>query len=77
MSSALVRPPWSCPGFTARFVQSPPSGGWSVTWRLLAEESSSFALTAGFDPPLLFNPSVCVHVRRQEPPQELFARLTQ
>lgn len=44
---------------------------------LLVEESGSVALTAGFDPPLLFNLNVCVHVRRQEPLRELFARLTQ
>lgn len=44
---------------------------------LPAEESSSVDLTAEFDPPLLFNLSMCVHVRRQEPLQELFPRLTQ
>lgn len=44
---------------------------------LLVEEPGPVALAAGFDPPLLFNLNVCVRVRRQEPLQELFARLTQ
>lgn len=41
------------------------------------EESISADLPAGFDLPFFFKPSVCVHVRRQEPLRELFARLTQ
>lgn len=48
-------------------AQSPRARG--IAWReprvSPGEESSSVALSAGFDLPLLFNLSVCVHVRRQ------------
>lgn len=50
-----------------RCAQSPRGRG--IAWKeprvSPGEESGPVTLSAGFDLPLLFNLSVCVHVRRQ------------